>query len=151
MSPLRAVALLPVLALTLLSAPAAHGEGKSWQPVTLTPYPQKVRTFYRLDDARLPASLKSNAVSLPVGGITATAQARDGAIWLGTTQGLMRLEEAAPARDRRQYFAGRRYLPDDAVQQIVPDAQAGVWVRTRTGVAHLELVPPHARAEGGTV
>jgi hypothetical protein len=36
-------------------------------------------------------------------------------------------------------FAGRRYLPDDDVQQLVPDTAGGVWVRTRTGVSHIEL------------
>jgi hypothetical protein len=107
--------------------------------VQLSPYPQKVRTFFSLSDPTVPAELRTNAVPLPVGGITATARTRDGAVWLGTTQGLMRLDFSASERDRRQYLAGRRYLPDDHVQQILPDAPGGVWVRTRTGVSHIEL------------
>ena len=111
------------------------------EPVQLTPYPQKVRTFYSLTNAAVPAALRSNAVPLPIGNLTATAHATDGAVWLGTTQGLMRLDFAAPERDRRQYLAGKRYLPDDHVEQLVADGQGGVWARTHTGVSHIELKP----------
>jgi hypothetical protein len=76
---------------------------------------------------------------LSAGGVGATAWASDGALWLGTTQGLVRLDPSVLERDRRQYLAGRRYLPDDRVLQIVPDGKAGVWVRTSTGVSHIEL------------
>jgi hypothetical protein len=113
----------------------------AWEPVKLTPYPQKVRTFFSLEDSNVPTSFRTNAIPIPVGGITGAARASDGATWLGTTQGLMRLDFSAPERDRRQYFAGRRYLQDDSVQHIVPDAQGGVWVRTSTGVSHIELKP----------
>lgn len=111
------------------------------EPVKLSIYPQKVRTFYSLNDTNVPAGLHKNAVALPVGGITATARATDGATWIGTTQGLVRLDFSAPERDRRQYLAGLRYLPDDQVRQILPDAQGGVWVRTGTGVSRIELRP----------
>ena len=53
----------------------------------------------------------------------------------------MRLDFSAPELDRRQYLAGQRYLPDDNVRQLLPDARAGFWVRTRTGVSHIELKP----------
>lgn len=111
------------------------------EPVKLAPYPQKVRTFYSLDDSKAPTALRSNSIPLPVGGIMAWARASDGATWLGTTQGLMRLDFSAPERDQRQYLAGRRYLPDDHVQNIVPDAHGGVWARTSTGIARIELKP----------
>src|SRR4051812_32274485 len=121
----------------VLLTPGAMG----FEPVKLAPYPQKVRTFFSLEDTNVPSALRTNAVPLPVGGITAYAKASDGAIWLGTTQGLMRVDSAAPERDQRQYFAGRRYLPDDVAQQIVPDTRGGVWVRTSTGISHVELRP----------
>jgi hypothetical protein len=113
----------------------------AWEPVKLAPYPQKVRTFFGPEDPTVPASLRTNTIPLAVGGITAVARATDGATWLGTTQGLMRLDLAAPERDQRQYLAGRRYLQDDHVQQILPDAHGGVWVRTSTGISHIELKP----------
>jgi len=126
-------ALLSLLILTSSLAPA--------QPVRLRPYPQKVRTFYPLDSPAVPSALRSGSRALPVGSITAAVRASDGAIWLATTQGLMRLDFSAPARDRYQFLAGKRYLPDDTVEQLLPDEKAGVWARTRTGVSHLELKP----------
>lgn len=127
--------------LLLAAALASHAASSgSWKPIQLSPYPQKLRTFYSLQDTNVPTGLHSNATPPLSVNITAQARATDGAIWLGTTQGLVRLDLSAPPRDRRQYLAGQRYLPDDCVQQILPDAQAGVWVRTRTGVAHIQFV-----------
>ncbi len=111
------------------------------QPVRLTPFPQKFRTFYDLADPKIPLAVLQPAPVLPVGDTTALALASDGAVWCGTHTGLMRIDPKAEVRDRHQYFAGMRYLPDDDVQQVVPDKSAGVWVRTKTGVAHIELRP----------
>jgi hypothetical protein len=111
------------------------------EPFRLTPQPQKFRTFYEPGDPRVPALLGEPAPPLPVGEITAIALASDGAIWYGTSAGAVRVDPKASARDRNQYFAGKRYLPDDAVAQLAPDAAAGMWVRTATGVSHIELRP----------
>jgi hypothetical protein len=116
-------------------------QAEAREPIRLKPYPQKVRSFFSLDSTNVPAGLRSNAVALPVGGITATAYATDGAIWLGSTQGLVRLSTSETIRDRVQHMAGQRYLPDDEVRQMLPDERAGMWVRTRTGVSHIELKP----------
>ncbi len=93
--------------------------------------PQKFRTFYALNDPAAPESLSQNLTA-----ITASDQARWSAAPFG---GLLRIDAGAPPRDRRQYFAGLRYLPDDAVLALAPDRDEGVWVRTRTGIAHIEL------------
>ena len=111
---------------------AAAVQCQAAQPVRLTPQAQKFRTFYALDDPRVPA-----AFAHPTGAVRAVAS--DGAEWYGAPQGLTRLDPKAPARDRYQYFAGKRYLPDDDVRQLAPDQSAGMWVRTRTGVSHIEL------------
>lgn len=126
-------------ALSAFSAAKSDGTLNSAVPFRLGPYPQKVRTFYTLNAPAVPAPLHSNSLPLPVGNFTAAAWAKDGALWLGTTQGLLRLDASAPERDRRQYLAGKRFLQDDQVEQLWPDNQAGIWVRTRTGVAHIEL------------
>src|SRR5690348_7804708 len=102
------------------------------EPVRLVPYPQKVCTVYPLDSPAVPAALRSNSIALPVGNITAAVRASDGAIWLGTAQGLVRLDFSAAERDRRQFMAGKRYLRDDRVEQLLPGHDAGVWVRTPT-------------------
>ncbi len=120
----------------LLASPVS-----AWQPVELTASPQKFRTFFSLQDSSVPAGLRAPSVPLPAGGITAEARSSDGAIWLGTTQGVIRLDARLPDRDRRQYFAGLRYLPDDEIAQLLADEHGGVWARTRTGISHLELRP----------
>ena len=104
-------------------------------------YPQKLRTFYELNDLQAPAALRPPARPLPVGNARAAAVASDGAVWLGFADGLVRYDPRAAERDQRQYFAGRRYLPDDEVVSLVPDTAGGIWVRTKTGVAHIELRP----------
>jgi hypothetical protein len=128
--------LLRQLALTTLTTAAVLA-----QAVHLTPYPQKFRTFYSFDDPHVPAALKQPAPPLPVGDVTALAVASDGAVWYGTAQGLTRVDTRADERDRNQYFAGKRYLPDDEIVQLAADRAAGMWVRTKTGVAHIELRP----------
>src|SRR5947207_6700282 len=110
------------LALVVLSLPAAAQI-----------YPQKVVTRYSLDDAAIPASLKWTA------GEAVTAS--HGATWQRNAEGLIRHDSRAPERDRTQFFSGRRYLADNDVTALAPDASGGMWVRTRTGVSHIEYRP----------
>lgn len=95
---------------------------------------QKFRTFHDLDSPAVPAGLRESA---PLPAIAATS---DGAVWLGAARGLIRFDPKAAPEDRRQFFAGRRYLPDDEVLAMLP-AGSSVWVRTRTGVSFIELKP----------
>ncbi len=78
---------------------------------------------------------------MPVGEVTAIAVATDGAVWTGTAKGVLRYHARTQPADRVQYMAGRRYLPDDEVLRLIPDPAAGMWVRTRTGISHIELRP----------
>jgi hypothetical protein len=105
-------------------------------PVRLTIQQQKFRTFYAVEDPRVPKALRR-----PVGSHRGQAVASDEAVWRATTHGVLREDAKAPARDRNQYFAGKRYLPDDRVLQLAADTAGGVWVRTATGVSHIELRP----------
>ncbi len=105
-------------------------------------YPRKLRTFYSIDDVRVPAALRQGSAPLPAGDITSIVATPDGATWIGTPHGLIRFLASAPVADRRQYFAGLRYLPDDEVVNLLPDTSGrGVWALTRTGVSHLDLEP----------
>lgn len=107
--------------------------------IRLRPYPQRFRTFHALDDPGVPAELREIPPALPVGEARAVALASDGAVWLGFPDGLVRYDPRAGEPDRRQYFAGGRYLPDDEVFNLAPDTAGGMWVRTRTGVSHIEF------------
>ncbi len=111
------------------------------QPVHLVPWPQKVRIFYALTDPHVPPSLREPATLLPLSGVHAIAVATDGAFWFGAYHGLVRFDRKSALQDQMQYFAGPRYLPDDNVLRIEADPAAGVWVRTQTGVSHIELRP----------
>lgn len=106
--------------------------------IKLHPYPQKFATLYLPSDPVVPDALKRAPVLPPSADVNCVATAA-GASWFGTRSGLVRTEDAGDPLDRRQYFAGRRYLPDDDVLNIVPDSSTGVWARTSTGVSHIEL------------
>jgi hypothetical protein len=84
---------------------------------------QKFRTFYSTDAAEVPVALRA--------GERKTAAASDGIEWTAAARGLY--------RDHKEYFAGKRYMPDDEVLALAPDDARGMWVRTRTGVSHIEL------------
>jgi hypothetical protein len=75
-------------------------------------------------DAGVPAELLASTAK--------TAVASDGVRWDAAARGLY--------RNSKEYFAGKRYLPDDEVVGLLPDASRGMWVRTRTGVSHIELL-----------
>jgi len=96
-------------------------------------YSQKVVTRYSASD---PVAPKSLALDGPK-----SLRATDGATWKSVPGGLMRVDAKAAERDRTQYFAGQRYLADDDVIAVAADAAGGVWVRTRTGVTHIEYRP----------
>jgi hypothetical protein len=118
-------------------------------PVRLHAYPQKSAAFYQANDAAVPETLQRAPSPPPSGDANCAATAADGAVWLGTRAGLIRIDYAADPLDRKQYFAGRRYLPDDDVLNLVPDSSTGVWARTSTGVSHIELRPMTLEQKAG--
>lgn len=109
------------LVTTILVAMAGAG-----QPVRLHRYPQKVVTFSRANTADVPFR---------------PAAAGNGATWTLEAGELWRTDPKAPVMDRRQYFGGRRYIPEGEITGLAPDTAGGVWVRTRTGVSHIALQP----------
>jgi hypothetical protein len=108
------------------------------QPARLRPYPQKKRILVAEGDQSLPASLRKGAAPGPLGPVLKTP---DGVTWIGSREGLVRWQPADPPRDRYQFFAGKRYLPDDEVLALAADAPHRLWVRTRTGVSRLDFPP----------
>ncbi len=126
---------LSTAALLWIFLGAGLAKAQVQEPAKLASNPQKLVTFYAFDDAQVPAAVRGvGQGALPV-------KASDGAAWSGSSQGLVRRQPAARIPgDRVQYFSGRRYLPDDEVQGIVPDNSGGVWVRTQTGISHIAMV-----------
>lgn len=107
--------------------------------IALQPYPQKIRTEYSLSDSRVPEALRADPPALPTGGIKDLAIASDGATWYATASAVVRVDPKGAAEDRVQYFSGRRYLPSGDVRRITPDQNGGLWVRTESGVSHIEF------------
>lgn len=79
---------------------------------------------------------------LPVRSLTALAAGPDGILWIGSAEGAacFKPNEPPATAGRWFYFWGRRYLPDNSVENIVPE-EGGAWMRTHTGIARIEFKP----------
>lgn len=97
--------------------------------------PRKTVAFYALDAGDAPEAVKAAPRALPEKGAVLLEQ--DGVVWLGTANGLVREDK----NGRVEYLAGRRYLPDNEVRNVTADGAGGVWVRTATGIAHVDYRP----------
>ena len=100
------------------------------------------------------ARLRQQAVQLPIYDFTVVAHETPGPgvvshapIWMGTREGAIRMDGGVPAPaagapipPRREYFGGRRWLPDDQVTGFAfePDV---VWIETKGGFARIEYRP----------
>ena len=77
---------------------------------------------------------------LPWNDTSLIAEQAPGVFWIGTPRGAIRYEEALGARGV-EYFAGRRWLPDDRVRGIGFEGSglgAAVWIETAAGAARIE-------------
>ena len=129
------LAIAVVLALT---APAAQ---------TSRSYLQKVRSFHTaeefarltggklrveraVDESRL-AALRRTITSWPVTEVTVLGPESRFGQWVGTPRGAIRYTDQG-----REYFAGRRWLPDDRVTGIAVDGPV-TWLETPQGYARI--------------
>ncbi len=68
--------------------------------------------------------------------ITALAEDRDGAIWIGSIgSGLVRYDRATGRVDRYRHGPGEGSLPDDRVQALCVDRAGTLWVGTWQGLS----------------
>jgi len=127
--------------------------GTQAQQTTPASYRQKVRTFHTAEEfARVTAgnvqidrrvdpteqaALHRAYLQLPSAQVTVMKSASASGIWIGTREGAVRL-----SRDyrTREYFAGKRWLPDDHVTGIGFDGEA-TWLETGGGYARIAHVP----------
>ncbi|MGD9635001.1 MAG: hypothetical protein AB7G28_17250 [Pirellulales bacterium] len=136
----------------LLLASVQHAAADPPRPETAQ-YPQKIATLFATDAAEVPSELRQAATPSPwthwergpVDGLQEFARTDSGVVWLGGQNGVARFDpQVAHSWDRWQYFWGRRWLPDNDVQNIVVDRAASdetVWIRTSTSVARIEFRP----------
>ena len=117
-------------------------------------YLQKTRTFHtpeafeqqtggkvpierRLDPEQHADLLRRLRTPLPSLDITVIRAQSPDVTWIGTGQGAVRLRTGDQARE---YFAGRRWLPDDRVTGIGFEGNA-IWLETAGGFSRIEYVP----------
>ena len=87
----------------------------------------------RLSAAELTA-LQGGHLLPPYSTLTVGVQVPDGALWVGSTQGMMLKD---PREGRWRVFNSRRWLPDDRVQDLAVTADGAVYVQTPAGVGRL--------------
>ncbi|MBC5737485.1 Ig-like domain-containing protein [Lawsonibacter faecis] len=130
-----------------LAKDAALEKSVAYQPIELEAAPTKIMDYLSIQDpAGVDWVTDSEALAfLPaaaIGDVTCAVQATDRAVWVGTKNGLMRMDfnEKDP-RDMVQYFAGNRYLynGDDHVTGLAADDDCGVWVRNAAGSVHIRM------------
>jgi hypothetical protein len=69
---------------------------------------------------------------LPILDLHHVVRARDGTIWLGSNEGLIRWKSGTWS-----YLASKRWLPDDRVTALASAPDGSVWVGTAKGLAHI--------------
>ena len=121
-------------------------------PYKLTAQPARFCTQYADGDPAIPAALYTVQNTVPdLSGFPLPLPSRKqdytcfvqigGVTWYGATTGLTRYEPSAAHKDQIiQFFAAERDLQDNCVLALLPDGDA-LWVRTETGVTHIEMRP----------
>ncbi len=72
--------------------------------------------------------------------VTCVFEDENGVLWLGSNEGLWRVcETESEQLDRVQCFRAMAYLLDNEVQAVDGDGDNGVYVLTRTSVAHIAM------------
>ncbi|WP_291366422.1 transcriptional regulator [Cyclobacterium sp.] len=77
--------------------------------------------------------LAKGSDGLPYGPVTRIVE-KDGVIWMATAKGLIKKD------GDWQYFSGKRWLPDDRVQDILAIGNKKVWVATPQGIVEIGSV-----------
>lgn len=96
----------------------------------------RVRIHRGIDPAP-EAAVHKAFTALPHAEVTVMAAAPSGHVWIGMREGAVRLDRDLRSRE---YFAGKRWLPDDHVTGIGFDGDAA-WIETRAGYARIAYVP----------
>jgi hypothetical protein len=141
------------------SRPAQAPAGAASAPPaarTVETYRQKVRTFHTADDFRRLApgvkihrtldltaemTLRRAVSGYPALQFTLIAPESNSVTWIGTPQGAIRLSvDARSGTMAKEFFSGRRWLPDDRVAGVAFDKEA-VWIETPKGFAKIAWEP----------
>ena len=127
---------IPSAILKSLRQPASltftDSRGTAWQATE--------RGLVETDSTSNAKKILTGKDGLPILSVTGIAGAEAGRLWLATSHGAVLFIPGAQSDARSFYFAGKRYLPDDDVLQIVA-GRDHAWIRTRTGISLIEFKP----------
>ncbi len=70
---------------------------------------------------------------LPFAPVTKIVQTEN-ALWLGTSNGAIKKDE------KWHYYGGKRWLPDNKINDILPVAENSVWIATAKGISEIAQV-----------
>lgn len=103
--------------------------------------PERVKFLENLPKTALNAAQKSRLPDfLTAETVTCVYEDDKGVLWLGSNEGLWRISETEPEElDRVQCFRATAYMLDNEVQVVDGDGDNGVYVLTRTSVAHIAM------------
>lgn len=83
---------------------------------------------------------------LPPAAVTCVFEQPDGVLWIGSNEGLWRVNEnEAEELDRVQCFRAMAYMLDNRVEAVDGDGDNGVFVLTKTSVSHIAMKPMSAQ------
>ena len=125
----------------------ASAVSRAYTPIQLEAAPTKIMDYFNTqtpDGVTWVADYGALAFlpAAAIGDVTCAVEATDGAVWVGTKNGLMRIDFSEnDSRDMVQYFSGNRYLygGDDHVTGLAADDDCGVWVRNALGSVHIKM------------
>ncbi len=80
---------------------------------------------------RRPFAILGPEQGLPSGAVICLAQDRDGFLWLGTENGLLRYEGG-----QCRHWGLEEGLPSAYITRLMPDTEGGMWVGTLRGLVH---------------
>ncbi len=105
--------------------------------------PGDVRRLLSLPKEALPEALVARLPSfLHAASITCHVLTDNDVLWLGTNDGLWRInEKESEPLDRIQCFRASAYMLDNRVEALESDGGNGVRVLTETSVSHIEMRP----------
>lgn len=117
----------------------ADNKGRSWAPINVrgAAYDSLGRLWFaspqgvgRLDKEW---TLFTGAEGLPYNDFTTMAAGEDGAVWFGTRLGAIRYDGK-----NWEYREGRRWVPDDVVNDIAVTREGHAWIATSAGLSFVE-------------
>lgn len=88
-----------------------------------------------VSSARKLSLLPAACTQPPVDSIQCSIVTVDKSFWIGTDRGAAKWENG-----RWNYYAGKRWLPDDRVLSLFEDKQGRIWIGTHNGIARIDRI-----------